>query len=142
MNKAFMIYVEGLAKLAVVANKQTLFYARMLLRVELHESNQYIVSLTAFDKREILKSIGSKSNDPLKVASQYLNSLKKAGLIKPIGGSAYAICPVSAGLPKYMDRHIRERNGIIYETRIYKDTGEQEQSAYIITDDGERIDFI
>ncbi len=142
MNTAFMIYAEGLAKLSTIANKQVMFYTHMLLRIEFHEdSKQMIVYLTPTEKRQIMTAINSESGNPLGAASQYINKLQQSGLIKSIGGSAYLINPVVAGLPKYIKNAIRHKNSNIYENRVFNSDGSQHVEAYIVTEDGERIDL-
>jgi len=148
----FLTYYEHLAKLSQVANKQTLFFAHLLLKMEYHEeSKQNIVSLTPRDKKQILKAIQKPSKDgsipkesvnPLRLASQYLSRLQGVGLIKYIGDCSYAIDPRSYGYSKYVPKHLRERSGKLYESRIFIENGECGCESYLISDDGERIDLI
>jgi hypothetical protein len=142
MNSAFMCYYEHLAKLARVANKQTMFLAHMLYRMEWNaEANQMVVTLTAFDKRAIMKSIDSDTVDANRLANQYLLKLKNANLIKPLGGGAFLVDPASFGGHKYVNKKWRTVNSAIYETRVFMSDNEGEQSAYIVTDDGEKVDL-
>ena len=142
MHSAYMCYYEHLAKLSRVANKQTLFLAHLLYRMEWNsDAKQCIVSLTAYDKRTIIEAIGCDSKDPGQLARQYLARLCKSGLIRSIGGSAYLIDPQSYSGSKYVSKKLRIKNSTIYETRVFMEDKEGEPSAYIITEEGERIDL-
>ena len=142
MNSAYMTYCNNLAKLKVIANKKTMFLAHILYRMNWHkETRQYISTITAFDKREILKSIGAVSKNPIQLAGQYIHALTKAGLIKPLGGGGYLIDPDSYSGHKYVTSDLRLKNAMIYETRVFTDEGEGETQTYIVTEDGERIDL-
>jgi hypothetical protein len=142
MNSAFMCYYEHLAKLARVANKQTLFMAHMLYRMEWHsESKQLIVNLTAFDKRNIMKEITPDCKNMNRLANRYLSVLSEAGLIKSIGGGAYLVDPVSFGGHKYIPKDFRSKNAFIYETRVFSDNTEGIEEFYIVTEDGEKIEL-
>jgi hypothetical protein len=142
MNSGFISYYEHIAKLATVTNKTTLFLAHMLCEMEFNEPiKQNIVTLTSFDKRRILKSIGCKSKDPVRLASQYLIKLQKSGMIKSIGDGAYLIDPESFGYAKYVPKELRFKSKAIYETRVFKDKSAGVKQAWIITEDGERVDL-
>lgn len=142
MNSVFMCYYEHLAKLSQIANKQTLFLAHVLYRMEWNgESKQFIAYLTTAQKREIINAIGSNSKNPLESAKQYIASLTKVGLIKSIGGGAYLIDPASYGGSKYVPKNLRMKNAQLYETRVFTETEDGVEQAYIIVDGGERIDL-
>ena len=142
MSSAFMCYYENLAKLSIVANKQTMFLAHMLYRMEWNkESGQYMVNLNSFIKRQILKDIGCESKDPQTLSRQYVSKLVKSGLIKSIGGGTYIVDPISYGGSKYIPKHLRQKKAHLYETRVFTDTDDGVYSSYIITEDGERIDL-
>jgi len=142
MNTVFMSYFEHLAKLSEVANKQTMFLAHLLYRMEFESrSKQFIVSLSPHDKRKILKDIGCESKAPLKLASQYIHILVKSELIQYVGGSAYLVCPKSYGSYKYIDKQLRDKNSRIYETRVFSEDNNGVEEFYIITEDGEKIEL-
>ena len=137
-----MCYYEHLAKLSLIANKQTLFLAHVLYRMEWNgESKQFIAYLTTAQKREIINAIGSDSKNPLGSAKQYIASLTKVGLIKPIGGGAYLIDPASYGGSKYVGKNLRMKNSRLYETRVFTEKSGDVEQAYIVTEDGERIEL-
>ena len=143
MHSAYMCYYGHLAKLSVVANKQTMFLAHMLYKMEFNsEAKQMVVTLTSFDKRNIVKAIDSNTVDANRLANQYLRKLKDAGLIKSLGGGAWLIDPASYGSSKYIDKKWRDKNSKIYETRVFTAEGEEGCSAYIVTEDGEKVDLI
>ncbi len=142
MNSVCMSDGSHLAKLAAVANKQTLFLSHILYRMDWDsDSKQFIVSLTAYDKRKILTEIGCDSKNPLKLAAQYLRVLKGAGLIQYIGNGGYLVCPKSYGIHKYIEKRLRDESSAIYETRVFSEEAEGVKEFYIITRDGERIDL-
>lgn len=142
MASAYMCYYAHLAKLSVVANKQTMFLAHMLYKMEWSsEARQMIVTLTSFDKRNIMKSLDSDTVDANRLANQYLRKLKDAGLIKSLGGGAWLVDPASFSGAKYVDKKWRDKNSIIYETRVFTSDGEEDCSAYIVTEDGEKVDL-
>ena len=143
MNTAYMCYYEHLAKLARVANKQTLFLAHLLYRMEFDkDAKQWLVTLSSFDKRAIIHAIGSGTDDPLRMASQYLTKLCASGLFKSLGGGAYLVDPKSFSGSKYIPKSLRQKNGKIYETRVFTEESDGEVEAYLVTDDGERIDLV
>ena len=142
MNTVFMSYYSHMAKLATVSNKQTLFLAHLLYRAEYDEvAKQSLVSLSAFDKRKILKEIGCISKNPLKLAGHYLYIIEKSGLIKGIGGSAYLIDPASFSSFVYVPKEIRGTRAVLYETRVFTEKTNGVEEAWIVTEDGERIDL-
>lgn len=142
MNTVFMSYYEHLAKLATIANKQTLFLAHLLYRMELEkDTGQYVVTLTAYDKRKILQEIGCESKNWAGLSSQYIALLSKAGLIKAIGCGAYLVNPECYGGYKYIKKELRAKSSRLYETRVFTESHDGVEQAYIITDEGERIDL-
>jgi hypothetical protein len=142
MKKPFMSYYEHIAKLATVANKRTLFLAHLLHRMEFDDENRIMyVDTPPMVKREILRDIGAESKNPLLLASQYLSTLQKAGLIKSVGSSRYIIDPSSYSYGKYISKSLREKTAVIYNTGVYEIYSEGEVQAYIIDNDGERIDL-
>ena len=142
MNSVFMCYYEHLAKLSRIANKQTLFLAHVLYRMEWNkESKQFIAYLTTAQKREIINAIGCDCKNPLNSVKQYIGALTKAGMIKSIGGGAYLIDPASYGGSKYVPKNLRMKNSKLYETMVFTETTGDVEQSYIVTEDGERIDL-
>ena len=142
MNSVFMCYYEHLAKLAQVANKQTLFLSHVLYRMEWNgEAKQFISYLTTAQKREIINAIAPDCKNPLNSAKQYIRVLTDAGLMKSIGGGAYLIDPASYGGSKYVGKNLRMKNSKLYETRVFTEKSGDVEQAYIVTEDGERIEL-
>ena len=136
-----MCYYEHIAKLAVVANKQTLFLAHMLSRMEYHQEQKMLfVDLTSLAKRDILTAIGAKTKNPLSLASQYINELQKAGLIKCMGKNRYAVDPQSFSYAKYVPKKLRDDAAKIYQTTVF-DVCEMVVETWVEDDQGNRIDF-
>jgi hypothetical protein len=125
MKKPFITYYEHIAKLATVANKQTLFLAHLLHRMEFDEENKIMyVDLSPMIKREIIRDIGAASKKPALLASQYLNTLQKAGLIKSIGSSRWLIDPMSYTYGSFVPKNLRERSSRIFNELVYSIDGE------------------
>jgi len=142
MNSAYMCYYEHLAKLARVANKQTLFLAHVLYRMEFDDNTkQMIVNLTPHAKKEIIKTISGASKNFNRLANQYLQKLSNAGFLKSIGGGAYLIDPQSYGGAKYVPKQLRLDSGHIYEHRVFSTVTEGEVEAYIVTESGEKVEL-
>ena len=137
-----MCYYEHLAKLALVANKQTMFLSHMLYHMEWeNDSKQMIVHLNPRVKRQIMESISEGSKDINRLANQYLHKLTKAGLIKSIGGGSYLVDPTSYGGHKYIQKHLRNKSSTIYETRVFSEDKNGVVESYIVTDDGVKVDL-
>lgn len=144
MKQPFMSYYEHIAKLSLVANKQTLFLAHVLSRMEYDStSKQLLVDLTPRVRRLILKELGVTSKNPLNLAKGYIRQLTKAGLIKPLGQGTYCIDPESYGYSKYVPKDLRERAGAIYEETTFhklEDVVSQVKVIDVIT--GETIEIV
>ena len=141
MRQPFMSYYEHIAKLAMVANKRTLFLAHVLSRIEWHEEQKILyVDLPAMVKRDILKAIGAESENPLVLASQYINTLVKAGLIKSMGSSRYAIDPQSYSYAKNIPKSMRDKAAKIYQTSVF-DVDAKVVETWAEDEKGNRIDF-
>lgn len=141
MRQPFMSYYEHIAKLAMVANKRTLFLAHVLSRIEWHDEQKILyVDLPAMVKRDILKAIGAESENPLVLASQYINTLVKAGLIKSMGSSRYAIDPQSYSYAKNISKPIRDKAAKIYQTSVF-DAGAAVVETWAEDHQGNRFDF-
>lgn len=144
MNSAYICYFEHLAKLSTIANKQTMFLAQLLYRMEFNnEAKQFVINLTTAQKREIIHAISPSSTNPLNLAKQYITKIAKANIIKPMGEGQYLVNPECYGGSKYMPKALRIKNGVVYETRAFKRNGEfgEFDNAYIITEDGEKIEL-
>jgi hypothetical protein len=141
MKQPFMSYYEHIAKLAMVANKRTLFLAHVLSRIEYHDEQKVLyVDLPAMVKRDILKAIGAESENPLVLASQYINTLVKAGLIKSIGSSRYAIDPQSYGYSKYVKKELRDKAAKIYQTSVF-DLNAKVVETWVEDEQGNRFEL-
>lgn len=140
MPDSYMTYYAHLAKLTGIANKQTMFLSHLLYHMTFNdELKMCIVDLTATRKREILKAIGAKSNDCLRLASVYIAQLSKHGLIKSIGGGRYVIAPESYSYGKYIPKELRAKSGRIYQMQVFQDNDMEIIETYVITDDGEKL---
>lgn len=109
-----MIFYEDLAKLHAITNKQTLFFAGMLSRMD----NDNVVQMTPYIRESIMDEIGTLSKDKLAVARQYLRTLVLSELIVDIGKGAYMVRPKFSGfsnmtssINKKQERFIRLRYG-------------------------------
>lgn len=88
-----MLFCEDIALLHAICNKQTLFFAEMLNRMD----GDQVVQMTAYTRKQIITSIGSNSENKLNVARQYLKQLSDAGLVADLGDGAYMVNPKIAG---------------------------------------------
>ena len=126
MRNSFMTYYEHIAKLSVIANKQTLFLAHALSRAEFdYDLKQLVVELSPRIKKQILLDIGAKSKNPLNLAKGYLSQLTKAGLLKFIGSGTYAIDPESYSYSKYISKELRQRSTRIFDKLTYESNGKE-----------------
>lgn len=91
--KYTMLFCEDIALLHSICNKQTLFFAEMLNRMD----GDQVVQMTAYTRKQIVSSIGSKSSNPLNVARQYLKQLSDCGLVADLSDGAYMVNPRIAG---------------------------------------------
>ena len=121
MKKPFMTYYENIAKLATIANKQTMFLAHILSMAEFDgEVKNLVVELTPRTKRRILADIGCVSKDPLNLARTYIKQLVKAGLIKQLERNVYVIDPESYSYSSYITKDLRNRSARIFEKISYE----------------------
>ena len=88
-----MLFCEDIALLHSICNKQTLFFAEMLNRMD----GDQVVQMTSYVRKQIVTVIGSKSDNKLNVARQYLKQLSDAGLVADLGDGAYMVNPKIAG---------------------------------------------
>lgn len=56
-----------------------------------------VVQMTSYTRKQIVNAIGSKSENKLNVARQYLKQLSDAGLVADLGDGAYMVNPKIAG---------------------------------------------
>lgn len=91
--KYAMLFCEDIALLHSICNKQTLFFAEMLNRMD----GDQVVQMTPYVRKQITAAIGSTSDNKLNVARQYLKQLVDAGLVADLGDGAYMINPKVAG---------------------------------------------
>ncbi len=142
MDKAFVAYYAHLAKLARVANKQTLFLAYILYQADYDKkTGALIVNLNAALKRKIIEKIESETGDKLRLAGQYLTKLKRAGLIKSLGGGMYSVDPESFGSGRYVSLRQRGIAAKIFESRIFNQNGTISIDTYVLDENGEKIEL-
>ena len=138
MQQPFISYYEHIAKLLRIANKQTLFLAHVLSRMEFNDETKLLyVDLPPMVRRDILKSIGVKSQKPLIAASQYISVLQKAGLIKSIGSSRYMVDPESYGYAKYVPKNLREKSSKIFSQHVFNIDNEGFTETWVEFETGE-----
>ena len=94
-----MIFYEDLALLHTTANKRTMFFAELISRMDADN----VVNVNANIKREICKSINSKTNNPVDIASTYIKQLCRNGMLRSLGGGGYLVNPKIAGFSNYAD---------------------------------------
>lgn len=89
----FMVFYEDLALLNSTCNKQTLFFAEMISRMD----DKQMVQMTGYARKEIIAAIGCSTPDALNLAKQYLRKLQSDGLIVGKGDGCYMVNPKIAG---------------------------------------------
>ena len=114
--KHFMIFYQDIALLHSVANKQTLFFAEMMARMD----GDNIVQMTPYIRELIVDNIGSKTNNKLALARQYIKTLSDAGLIIDIGKGAYMVAPKIAGF-SCNDQFIKSKQAKFLKITYLKD---------------------
>jgi hypothetical protein len=114
--KYFMTFYEDLALLHSIANKQTLFLAAMIGRMDADN----VVQMTPYIREQIMNEIGTSAKNKLAVAKQYINSLIKAGLITNIGRGAYMVVPKLFGFSNFVNS-INEKQGRFIKIRYEND---------------------
>ncbi len=105
-----MIFYEDLSLLHSIANKQTLFFAGMISRMD----TDNVVQMTRYVRNQIITEIGSKTTNKLNLAKSYLHQIVDSGLAKDMGDGAYMVLPKIAGFTNFggpinskMDKWIR-----------------------------------
>ena len=141
MNKPFMSYYEHIAKLSVIANKQTVFLSHLLCRMEYHgQSKSLVVEMNPKVKRDIISLMEIESKNPLRLASQYLIKLQRAGLVKSIGGGRFLIDPSSYGYGKYVPKALRDSAAEIYVNATFNEAGDITTVVKVCKETGEIIE--
>lgn len=135
-NTAYMNYYEHIAKLDAVANKQTIFWMHILHHSRWDEGlKQLVASLTVRDKRQIMEIVSPDSKDPLNLARQYISRLCKAELMVHIGEGAYLLNPSCVSGVHYIKKAVRERNGVIFQSYVFKEKGKVITKTEFVEDD-------
>ena len=84
-----MTFYKDIALLHSIMNKQSLFFAELVSRMD----EQQRVHLSTFVRHEVMAAIKSTTSDDLATCRQMLNKLVKCELITSMGGSTYMINP-------------------------------------------------
>lgn len=114
--KYAMLFCEDIALLHSICNKQTLFFAEMLSRMD----GDQIVQMTPYTRKQIVTIIGSKSEDKLNVARQYLKQLSDAGLVADLGDGAYMVNPKIAGFTNIANI-VNDKSAIFLQVKYTSD---------------------
>ncbi len=117
MPQPFYAYYEHLAKLSQVANKQTMFLAHILYHMRFDQVNkQYYTDLSTLKKEQIMAEISPDLNPKnyLHTADQYLQKLKKTGLIRNLGRGVWLINPECYGQYRTVSKELRTQNAKLY----------------------------
>ena len=142
MKQPFMSYYEHIAKLAVIANKQTIFLSHLLGMMEYDgEKGVLIVDMNPKVKRRIIKDMEIESKNPLRLASQYLDKLQKAGLVKSLGGGRFLIDPSSYSYGRYVPKNLRNKASYIFSSVKFERDGDSGAFVSIDSDTGEVIEL-
>jgi len=111
-----MLFCEDLALLHSICNKQTLFFAEMLSRMD----GDQVVQMTSYTRKQIVTAIGSNSKNKLNVARQYLKQLADAELVVDLGDGAYMVNPQIAGFTN-IAKIINDKADIFLQIKYSKD---------------------
>lgn len=114
--KYAMLFCEDIALLHSICNKQTLFFAEMLSRMD----GDQIVQMTPYTRKQIVTIIGSKSEDKLNVARQYLKQLSDAMLVADLGDGAYMVNPKIAGFTNIANI-VNDKSAIFLQVKYTSD---------------------
>ena len=105
-----MIFYEDLALLQQTVNKQTLFLAHMVSRMD----SDNIVQMTPYVREAIIIDIGCETKNKLALARQYLKILCDDGLVSDLGKGAYMVVPklfgfsnIANAVDKKQDKYIK-----------------------------------
>ena len=88
-----MLFCRDLALLSSICNKQTMFFAGMIHRMD----SDHVVQMTPYVRKKLISEVGSKTGNPSNLARQYLKGLSDAGLVASLGDGAYMVNPKIAG---------------------------------------------
>ena len=117
MSAPFITYHEALAKLAMIANKQTLFLGHILHEMDYDkELRQFLVDLSTYKKTQIMKQISPDVAEKslLNLANQYLSKLQKSGLIRNLGRGLWAVDPSCYGKFRIIPKDLRHKNKEVF----------------------------
>jgi len=118
--KYAMLFCEDIALLHTICNKQTMFFAEMISRMD----GDQVVQMTPYTRKQLVSLIGSKSGAPLNVARQYLKQLSDSNLIADLGDGAYMINPRVAGFNN-IAKMVEEKSDLYIRLRYSAETGER-----------------
>ena len=119
--KYFMTFYRDLALLHTIANKQTLFFAHMVSRMD----DSQIVQMTPYVRKQIMDLIEAKQKNRLAGAAQYIDKLIKEGLVVNVGDGAYMINPRIHGHTNWKES-IATKDKLFTELRIqYRENGDR-----------------
>lgn len=117
MTTPFITYYEHLAKLAQIANKQTMFLAHLMYHMEFDQVNyQYYIDLSTLRKMKIMAEISPDMavENRLNMANQYVNKLKKAGFIRNLSRGLWLVDPMSYGKYRSVSKSLRTENAQLF----------------------------
>ena len=126
MSDHFFSYYEHLAKLAQIANKQTLFLAHLLYQMKFDsETYQNVIDLSTREKKRIMRLISPDTDESrlLTYADQYLAKLKKAGFITNVDSGVWLVDPKCFGQYKHIPKDLRNKNAKVFANFQYDSEG-------------------
>lgn len=97
--KYYMTFYKDIALLHSICNKQTLFFAEMVSRMD----SDQMVQMTPYIRKQIIDVIGVKSTDKLAAARQYLSKLADSNLIANNNDGAYMVNPKIHGHNNFLN---------------------------------------
>jgi hypothetical protein len=143
MPQPFISYYEHIAKLAQVANKQTVFLAHLLHQMEFNkEQRQYYVDMSTYKKLKIMKEIspGVEDKNLLNLANQYLSKLKKADFIKNVSRGIWLVNPICYGQYRAVSKTLRNENVKVYNYAIFDKDGIIDEGSSVAFEDETGLD--
>jgi hypothetical protein len=117
MSAPYITYFEALAKLASIANKQTLFLGHLLHEMVYEkELRQFLIDLSTYKKVQIMKQIspGVAEKSMANLANQYLSKLQKTGIIRNLGRGLWAVDPSCFGKFRIIQKDLRHKNKEVF----------------------------
>jgi len=145
MQNHFIAYYQHIAKLAQVANKQTIFLAYVLYHMEFDsDKKQYYADLSTAKKIEIMKKVSPEvdSDKLLNLSNQYINKLKKADLIKSWGRGVWGVNPICYGAQRPISKSLREENVKVYSTAVFTKNGLETVDTKVVDEEGKILNDI